>query len=392
MKKSTITVDLLATTPTLVPFSTKVKELRLSPVLEEKILQNLGIGGNTAPCNDKLQLPALAEADEKELATEMLLYRHKFTEQTFQYSLFRQASLTIIQNIYLFKNRKIFFGHLQGTPEMERQEGLLLFSQPGSNTNLPLNKTFQHLVLAQIWNRILSTGNQKEKCSFEFLKLHNIVEKLNTLRNIYMILSHRLVHKLVKNINAVYKESITYEDAVQIGSFGIARAAYRYHHSHGFRFSTHAANWVFKEIQRQALQGRLIKISADTVQQYAKAAKNDNQDNLRKIASEIASRTAVLSAENECNSMTLSNVVTNNCPVARLEAQQLQVVILRAIDETLSRKSGDILKRRYGLPPYQGLQQSVIDISFFYGVTRGSIYQLEQLALKKLRGYLAHAE
>ncbi|WP_228857221.1 sigma factor-like helix-turn-helix DNA-binding protein [Desulfomarina profundi] len=66
----------------------------------------------------------------------------------------------------------------------------------------------------------------------------------------------------------------------------------------------------------------------------------------------------------------------------------MQKAVLQAIDKTLNEKSGDILKRRYGLPPYQNREQSVMKISKIYGVTRGAIYQLEQTALKKLSACL----
>lgn len=54
----------------------------------------------------------------------------------------------------------------------------------------------------------------------------------------------------------------------------------------------------------------------------------------------------------------------------------------------LSTKSADIIKSRYGLPPYRGKEQSIIAISKIYEVTRGRIYQLEQTALKKLTCHL----
>jgi DNA-directed RNA polymerase sigma subunit (sigma70/sigma32) len=68
--------------------------------------------------------------------------------------------------------------------------------------------------------------------------------------------------------------------------------------------------------------------------------------------------------------------------------QQRRSLLLKAIDQNLSQKSGDIIKRRYGLPPYLGEEQSVVSISREYGVTRSSIYQLEQSALQKLQKHL----
>ncbi len=383
MRKATVIIDLLRTTPSLVCFSERVLELELSSGLEKKILESQSPLANYNRSSAR-PYPALSRQDEKELATEMLLYRHTFTELTFQTRDFRQAALTVIQNIYLFSNRKIFFNSTASSSEKERQEALLIFSQPSSRATLPLVNTFQHLIIARVWNRILTTTRQTPETKNDkfFRELHSVVERLNTLRNIYMLLTSGLVRKLVKNINAIYKESITYEDAVQIGSFGIARAAYRYHQSCGVRFTTYASNWVFKEIQRQALQGRLIKISSNTVEKYSRAAKERNREKLQKFATELTCRTALQSS---CEVLPpRKDILSSRSLSENLEAKELQRDLLQAIDQNLSAKSGDVIKRRYGLPPYGGQEQSVIDISALYGVTRGSIYQLEQTALKKL--------
>jgi len=383
-------MDLLATPPSLVPFSNRVQELCLSPELEQKVLLQEG------------RLPVhrhsiskgcthLTADDEKELATEVLLLRHQFTELVLNSRKFRQATLTIVQNIYLFQNRKIFFGTINSTSsEEERQEALLLFSAIPYRTSITLAKTFQHLILARIWNRILSNSTQADFQEQQFIELQAIIEKLNTIRNIYMILTSGLVKKLASRINDIYKASITLEDAIQIGSFGIARAAYRYHQSSGVRFSTYAANWVFKEIQRQSLGGRLIRLSSNTVERYSRAAKNEDTENLCKFSTLIKHATTSdedISLSN--SSLTFSEQNPAHPSLTKsFESRELYGILLRAIDQQLSDKSGDIIKRRYGFPPYQGREQSIISISRLYRVTRGSVYQLEQTALKKLNQHL----
>ncbi len=389
--KSPERIDLLATTPSLVPFAVRVRELILSPCLEEKVLQQEG----RLP-DDRHSIPQnfghLTTEEEKELATEVLLNRHRFTEIVLNSRKFRQATLTIIQNIYLFRNRTIFFGTLSSasSSEEERQEALLLFSANPTRISLPLAKTFQHLILARVWNRILSSSTEIDLQEPHFIKLHAIVEKLNTLRNIYILLTIGLVKKLATRINNIYKESVTFEDAIQIGSFGIARAAYRYHQSFGIRFSTFAANWVFKEIQRQSLEGRLIRLSTNIVDHYTKAAKNDDTENLLMFLTQIKHATTTKDDILERDlSIPLPGLNPYISPLAEnFESRELNATLLRAIDQLLSEKCGDIIKRRYGFPPYQGRDQSVVSISKVYNVTRGSIYQLEQTALKKLHDYL----
>ncbi|MFO7665624.1 MAG: sigma-70 family RNA polymerase sigma factor [Desulfobacterales bacterium] len=379
-------MDLLATSPSQAPFATRVKELSLSPCLEEKTLHQEGrLPGD--PQNRIRECCHLTAADEKELATEVLLLRHRFTELVLNSGKFRQAALTVVQNIYLFRNRRIFFGSNSRTSsEEERLEALHLFSANPSSTSIPLAKSFQHLILARVWHRILSTSTQAEHEEQEYTTLHGVVEKLNTIRNIYILLTMGLVRKLAARINKIYKESVTFEDAIQIGSFGVARASYRYHPSSGVRFSTFSANWVFKEIQRQSLEGRLIRLSSNTVERYSRAVKDQDTENLDKFLTCITDATPIADAtslEDWSTSSTCQK--SNGSPLAGdFEAGEVHAKLLRAIDEQLSAKCGDIIKRRYGFPPYRGKEQSVIAISKIYEVTRGSIYQREQTALKRL--------
>jgi len=381
-------IDLLASSPSTASFSERVCGLGLSRRLEKKIVRQ----GSALACRpSSARSEQLTLSDEKELATEVLRYRHLFTELLLGSPKFRQATLSVIQNIYLFNNRKIFFGTTDASTESERQEALLLFSATPCRTSLPLEKTFQHLIIARVWNRIISQpSTETEPDDLLFPGLQAVVEKLNTLRNIYMLLTTGLVRKLAAKTNAIYKESITYHDAAQIGGIGIARASYRYHQSSGVRFSTFAANWVFREIQRQALDGRLIRISTGTVEKYSKAAKAEDPENLSKYSSIIENSTTLgWNAYEDCASGASSEPVSSDASPGRvLEARQMREILLQTIDRILSGKSGDIIKRRFGLPPYQGTEQSVISISKIYRVTRGSIYQLEQAALKKLYGHL----
>lgn len=382
-------LDLLATTPSTTPFPARVLTLALSPSLQEKILyQERRLTTNTYRHKKPL---VLTENDEKELAAEMLRYRHRFTESLLGKPKFRQAVLTVIQNIYLFRNRKIFFSTTSSSAESERQEALLLFSASPPPSSLPIAKTFQHLIIARVWNRIISQSTEKDFVDHHFLALAGVVEKLNTLRNIFVLLTTGLVQKLAAQINPLYKQSVTYEDAMQIGAIGIARAAYRYHPSTtGIRFSTFAANWVFKEIQRQSLDSRLIRISTNTLEGNAKALKNKDSEKSNRFLKIIESATSV--DTNFCNDyIALPGSEASSSlpsPAYTVEKNQLRQILLKAIDQILTGKSGDIIKRRFGLPPYGEQEESVLSISEVYQVTRSSIYQLEQAALKKLHLHL----
>jgi RNA polymerase primary sigma factor len=241
-------------------------------------------------------------------------------------------------------------------------------------------------MIARIWNRIINNSIEEDWREEQFKTLLDVVEKLNTLRNIYVLLTTCLVKKFAARTSRLYKQSITYEDATQIGAIGIARAAYRYHPSSGVRFSTFAAHWVQREIQRQALGGRLVRVSTNIVEGYAKALKSADSAATGKFSNILQSASTVESGLcNEQASLSKTCPLSHTpSPAAALESAQLRQILLETINKVLSAKTGDIIKRRFGLPPYMGNEQSVLSISKVYKVTRSSIYQQEQAALRKL--------
>jgi RNA polymerase sigma factor (sigma-70 family) len=251
---------------------------------------------------------------------------------------------------------------------------------------LPITKTLRHLVLARIWKRIIGNTDTDFYLDPAKLELHSVVENLNCLRNIYVLFSTRLIRRLARRINPLYKQSITYEDALQIGTFGVAKAAYRYHHSTGVRFSTYAADWVNREIQQQALNGRLIRISSNIVEQYAKAKKLNDASLLAHYGPSLADASTIIDDTRNAGRAFESKILPNYPGPGRIvETRQQHELLVAIIDQKLSRRSGDILKRRYGLPPFEKEPQSAVEIAELYGLTRGRVYQLEQEAFKKIR-------
>ena len=383
-EKSVEVIDLLATQPSSQSFLDRVQKLDLTSALLNKVKKACGcemvasIGGLR-----------LLSSEENELATEVLLLRHKFTELVWQTQQFNQAALSVIQNIYLFRNRKIFFDPGGPLYEEERREALQIFTSHNVRQSLPLAKTFQHLIIARVWNRITSQCKEEDYQSGDLNELQKIVEQLNTVRNIYVLLTTGLVKTIVAQLGEIYKDGITDEDAWQIGSFGIARAAYRYHPSCGVRFSTYAANWIRKEVQRQTLNGRLIKISTNTIEQYARAEKNDTTDNVNNYLEIIKNSSCIQDNKSTASDWDAQALWEKKSKQEEyIENKELQQNLQQIIDANLSLKESDIIARRFGLAPYTYTPQSIISISKTYGVTRSSIYQLETKALNTLKKVL----
>lgn len=378
--KSVDVIDLLVSKPSKVSFGKRVRNLQLSDDLENKVHKNC-----FSKTLEDIDSERLILSEEKELATEVLLLRHKFTELVWQTKRFNQAALTIIQNIYLFRNRKIFFDPSGPLYEQERQEALLLFSNDKERQSLPLRNTFQHLIIARVWNRITCQSSREDYNSLELIELQQVVEKLNTIRNIYVLLTTGLVKKIVSQLGDIYREGISDEDACQIGSFGVARAAYRYHHSCGVRFSTYAANWIRKEVQRQSLDCRLIKISTNTIEQFSLGKKNNDTESVEQYSQIIKNCSCIQDATSALDDCTSHSQKMISEQEALMEEKELNQSIEEVVNTSLSTKESDIIKRRFGLPPYTNTPQSIVEISKVYGVTRSSIYQLESKALKTLK-------
>jgi RNA polymerase primary sigma factor len=211
-----------------------------------------------------------------------------------------------------------------------------------------------------------------------------VIERLNTLRNIYMLLTTGLVRKITSQISNTYKQSITAEDAHQIGSFGVARAAYRYHPSMGSRFSTYASFWILREIQLQSLNGRLIRVPATIIEEISRSARKGDTVAENAAVTTLMNSTVILGEKEEPQ----HDYSYRQDPAKHVEQLEMHSKLLEAVDSVLPAKSADIVKRKYGLGEYEGRAQSMVEISRIYGVTRGSVYQLEKKALLKLHKHL----
>jgi RNA polymerase sigma factor (sigma-70 family) len=82
------------------------------------------------------------------------------------------------------------------------------------------------------------------------------------------------------------------------------------------------------------------------------------------------------------------STITQKCPAELTEQKECHDLLSEAINNILPEKSKNLIFRRYGLGQYYKNEQSAIAIAKEYGVTRSSIYQLEQSAIKKLKKYL----
>ena len=197
-------------------------------------------------------------------------------------------------------------------------------------------------------------------------------------------------------------------DMFQEGNLGLMRAAEKFDHRRGFRFSTYATWWIRQAVTRAlADQGRTIRVPVhmvETINKLIQAQRSLMQDlgreptipeiaadlevdpqrvtELRRIAQDPVSLESPLGTEDES---TLGDFVEDreaDVPVEVSSFKLLQEYIAHALEE-LNARERQVLVMRFGLD--DGKVRTLEEVGAHFGVTRERVRQLETKALAKLR-------
>ena len=164
----------------------------------------------------------------------------------------------------------------------------------------------------------------------------------------------RLVAHIIKKY---YTHADNQDDLISIGTIGLIKAVNTFRSDKNIRLATYASRCIENEILM-----------------YFRSQ--------RKLQGEV-SLSDTIETDGSGDSLYLLDVVgTDDTMLSDLQDKENRLLVRRAVNECLTEREADIIRRRYGLEGFAPHTQR--QVAALYGISRSYVSRLEKRALEKL--------